>query len=129
MSLSAIELWDTWRQSTEIRELAEAWITKADGWTDDDQALYLIMHREPDRGLAIIFGVMQLTDEKDLLSRLAAGPLEDFLGWHGEAYLPVFHTLALKHQRLREVLDGVWQGSMPKRVWHQIEILKQQKFT
>jgi len=41
----------------------------------------------------------------------------------------MIHTLALQHQRLREVLDGVWQGSMPKEVWHKIEILKQKAFT
>lgn len=44
---------------------------------------------------------------------LAAGPLEDFLGRHGEQYLDVFHALALRERALREVLDGVWQGSMP----------------
>jgi hypothetical protein len=130
MSLSAPELWDSWRSSPEIRELAEGWITKPPrGWSSDDKALYEILHREPDRALATIFAVMQLTEDKRVLSGLAAGPLEDFLGVHGEAYLPVIHTLALQHQRLREVLDGVWQGSMPKRVWHQIEILKQQAFT
>ena len=63
-----------------------------------------------------------------MLANLAAGPLEDFLGRHGERYLDVFHALALREQRLREVLDGVWQGSMPKRVWHRIEILQQRAF-
>jgi len=71
---------------------------------------------------------MQLTDDQRVLGSLAAGPLEDFLGVHGETYLPVIQTLALQHQRLREVLDGVWQGAMPKQVWHQIEILKQSTF-
>jgi hypothetical protein len=41
----------------------------------------------------------------------------------------VFHALALRERALREVLDGVWQGSMPKRVWHRIEILKQSAFS
>lgn len=130
MSLSSIELWDSWRSSAEIRELAEGWITKPEReWSSDDDAFADILHREPDRALATIFAIMQLTEDKRVLGGLAAGPFEDFLGVHGEAYLTVIHTLALQHQRLREVLDGVWQGSMPKRVWHQIEILKQKAFT
>ena len=130
MSLSATELWDGWRSSAEIRELAEGWITKPEReWSADDEAFADILHRQPDRAMAVIFAVMQLTEDKRVLGGLAAGPFEDFLGVHGEAYLPVIHALALQHQRLREVLDGVWQGSMPKRVWHQIEILKQKAFT
>jgi hypothetical protein len=130
MSLSAPELWNAWKDSSEIRELAEGWLTKRSGdWTEDDQRLYAILHAEPDRGLSVIFAAMQLTDDEQILGGLAAGPLEDFLGWHGEAYLATIHTLALEHRRLREVLDGVWQGAMPKRVWHKIEILKQKAFT
>ena len=130
MNLSATELWDAWRGSAEIRETAEGWLTKPAGtWSSDDESLYGILHQEPDRALATIFAVMQLTDDPQILGRLVAGPLEDFLGVHGEAYLDVMHTLALQHRRLREVLDGVWQGAMPKRVWHRIEILKQSAFT
>jgi len=130
MSLSAPELWNAWRDSSEIRELAEGWLTKQVGdWTEDDERLYAILHSEPDRALSVIFAAMQLTDDEQILGNLAAGPVEDFLGVHGETYLDTFHKLALEHRRLREVLDGVWQGSMPKRVWHKIEILKQKAFT
>jgi hypothetical protein len=126
MSLSASQLWSAWQDSSEIRELAEGWLTKPEReWSSDDEAVYGLLHREPDKLLSVIFGVMQLTDDKRILGGLAAGPLEDFLGVHGEAYLDTIHSLAIKHRRLREVLDGVWQGSMPKRVWHRIEILKQ----
>jgi len=130
MRVAATELWYAWHSSPDIRELAEAWLTKKAGdWTEDDERLYGILHSDPERTLAVIFAAMQLTDDAGILGGLAAGPLEDFLGVHGEAYLPVFHTLALQHQRLREVLDGVWQGSMPKQGWHKIEILKQKAFT
>jgi hypothetical protein len=129
MSLSAPELWNAWKDSSEIRELAEGWLTKRVGdWTEDDKRIYSILHTEPDRALSVILAAMQLTDDEQLLAGLAAGPLEDFLGAHGETYLDTFHKLALEHRRLREVLDGVWQGAMPKRVWHKIEILKQQAF-
>ena len=130
MSLPANELWNAWRSSTEIRELAEALITRPESeWSSDDEALYAVLHSDPDRALSTIFAAVQLTDDQRVLGRLAAGPLEDFLGVHGRVYLEVFHTLALEHRRLREVLDGVWQGAMPKDVWHLIETLKQRAFS
>jgi len=130
MSLSPLELWNAWRNSSEIRELAEGWLTKPDReWSSDADAFYGLLHDEPDKALSAIFCAMQLTDDQRVLGGLAAGPLEDFLGVHGEEYVDAFHTLALEHRRLREVLDGVWQGAMPKRVWHRIEILKQSAFS
>ena len=113
-----------------MRETAEAWITKREGdWTDEHERLAGLIHSVPDQALATMFGIMQMTDDQRVLGSLAAGPLEDFLGVHGEAYVDTIHTLALEYRRLREVLDGVWQGAMPKQVWHRIEILKQSAFS
>lgn len=128
--MSATELWEAWRQSADTRELAEAWITKPQGtWTHDDERLYGLFREAPDRALAVIFAIMQLTDDSKIHGSLAAGPFEDFLGAQGETFLEIIHTLALRQWRLREVLDGVWQGSMPDRVWHRIEISKQSAFS
>jgi hypothetical protein len=130
MDSKALNLWNAWSSSPEIREFAEAWITKAeDGWADEDEQLSNWIHQNPDHALSVMFAIMQMTDDKKILGGLGAGRLEDFLGVQGEAYLDVFHSLALQHKRLREVLDGVWQGAMPKRVWHKIEILKQSAFS
>lgn len=130
MSLSASQLWNAWRESPEIRELAEGWMTKPlRDWTPDDQAVYGLLKREPDKMLAVILAVLQQTEDEQIIGSLAAGPLESFLGAHGEAYLETMHSLALEHQSLRLALDGVWQGSMPKRVWRRIELLKQSAFS
>jgi len=130
VSMTAEELWNAWRSSAEMRELCEAWMTKPDAeWTDDAERLYSLFHSEPDRALATIFGIMQMTDDKNVHGSLAAGPFEDFLGLQGESYIETIHVLALEHRRLREVLDGVWQGSMSKNVWRRIEMLKQRAFS
>src|ERR1043165_1186615 len=127
--MTSTELWNAWRSSPEVRQTAEAWITKREGhWTEDHEKLATLTHSDPDHALATIFAIMQMTDDDKLLGSLAAGPFEDFLGVNGEAYIDAIHPLALEHRRLREVLDGVWQGAMPKRVWHKIEILKQSAF-
>jgi hypothetical protein len=130
MNAKAPALWNAWRTSPEIKELAEAWITKpANDWTDEDERLIDLFRDAPDKALATIFAIMQLADGVKILGSLGAGQFENFLGIHGEAYLDVIHSLALQHRRLREVLDDVWQGAMPKRVWHKIEILKQSAFS
>ena len=79
MRLSATQLWNAWRESSEIRDLAEGWITKPGyRWTPDDEALCGSLRREPDKMLSAIFGIMQLTDNKEILGSVAAGALEDF---------------------------------------------------
>lgn len=123
-------LWHTWQSSPEIRQHAESWLTRnANDWTDDDARLLDLVHHNPDLALSVLFAIMQLTDDPKLLGQLGAGRMEDFLGIHGETYVDTIHTLALQHRRLREVLEHVWQGAMPKSVWHRIEILKQSRFT
>jgi hypothetical protein len=130
MGLNPSELWNAWRTSRAIQEIAEGWMSSPDrDWTDDQERLAGLVHSDPDQALATIFAVMQMTDDQKILAGLAAGPLEDFLGVQGERYVDAIHTLALEHRRLREVLDGVWQGAMPNRVWHRIEILKQSAFS
>jgi hypothetical protein len=124
------QFWNAWKTEPALRELAERWLTQPAGeWMEESVELYRLIDQDPDRALKVIFCAAQLTAEPLILANLAAGPLEDFLGRHGEQYLDVFHTLALRERALREVLDGVWQGSMPKRVWHRIEILKQSAFS
>lgn len=130
MSSNVAHLWDAWRSDLDIQEMAESWITTPrPDWTKDDDKLYQTLHTEPDKALSVIFAMMQLTDDPKCHADIAAGPLEDFLGAHGETYVDGFHALALQERRLREVLDGVWQGSMSKIVWRRVEILKQSAFS
>jgi hypothetical protein len=129
MKPSNTDLWSAWNTNPDIRELAEAYLTKPSVWDREDEALCALIHADPDRALSILFAIMQLTEDQKVLDAFAAGPLEDFLGVHGEAYLETIHSLALEHRRLREALDGVWQGSMSKNVWRKIEVLKQSSFS
>jgi hypothetical protein len=120
------DLWNVWRANPAIQQMAEAYVTKPlANWTDDDERLYQLIDSRPDDAFAAILAAMQLTDDQTVLANLGAGPLEDFLGKHGENYLDTVHALALEHRRLREVLNNVWQGSMTKSVWRRIELLKQ----
>jgi hypothetical protein len=130
MSHTPTELWSAWQSSPQVRELAESWMTKPDTeWTEDSESFYGLFHSAPSQALAVIFAIMQMTNDKKVLGSLAAGPLEDFLGVQGEAYIDTIQNLAFEQRRLREVLDGVWQGSMSTNVWRRIETLKQSSFS
>jgi hypothetical protein len=136
MAQSPEELWHAWQHFAGIKEQAEAWITKPAGeWTDEDEQLYALFDSldvvtiDPGKALSVLFAITQLTDDPGIVGMLGAGPMEDFLARHGETYVDVIHALALKHRCLREVLENVWEGSMPKNVWHRIEILKQSRFS
>jgi hypothetical protein len=130
MDSKAAHFWNAWRSDPAIQEFAKVWISKPEGqWSEEDRQLSKWIHGTPDHALSVMFGVMQLTEDEKVLAGLGAGALEDFLGVQGESYVDIFHSLALEHKRLREVLDCVWQGAMPKRVWHRIEILKQSAFS
>lgn len=123
-------LWNAWRTDCAVREMAEEWVTTPrPDWTDGDDRFYQLLHESPDRALSVIFAMMQITDDEWIHANIAAGPLEDFLGSHGEAYIDGFHKLAHQERRLRELLDGVWQGRMSIAVWRRIEILKQSAFS
>jgi hypothetical protein len=64
----------------------------------------------------------QSMTKKSFIS-LAAGPLEDFLVIHGERYISDLRKRALQHGKVRLALGGVWQRSIKKSVWRQIEVL------
>jgi hypothetical protein len=124
--MTSSELWNAWKSSPRIRELAEAYLTAPAGmWTEERELLCNLLHSDPDQALAVILAAIQMVTDPIQIGDVAAGPLEEFLRVNGEDYLPVIEELAKQHTELRIALNGVWQGAMPKHVWHRIEIWKQ----
>lgn len=123
-ALTASEYWNWQNRWSELAQFAEDWVTTPrPDWSPADDLIHGWLDSDPDRCLAAICAVAQLTDEPEIVAFLAAGPLEDFLGRHREAYMPVIKMLALEHQRFLEVLAGVWRGSMTTAVWRQVEAI------
>ncbi len=52
---------------------------------------------------------------------LAAGPLEDLLGFFGELYIDRIEELARKNPRFNYLLGGVWQHLSSDDVWARVE--------
>jgi len=54
---------------------------------------------------------------ENVISNLAAGPLEDLLGYYGERYINEVEELARKDPKFKELQGGVWQHLMPSTIW------------
>jgi len=65
------------------------------------------------------------TFEKEMSDKafasLAAGPLEDLLGYFGELYIDRIEELARKNPRFNYLLGGVWKHLSTDDVWTRIE--------
>lgn len=58
---------------------------------------------------------MDLTEFQACL--LAAGPLEDLLGYHGEQFIERVETATRRESGMRTIVAGVWKGIMPAPIW------------
>lgn len=52
---------------------------------------------------------------------LAAGPLEDLLAKHGEAFIERVEKVASESSDFRETLVGVWRSVIPQAVWERLQ--------
>jgi hypothetical protein len=112
-----------------INEFADNWILDQDTGGGDFNILNMEFSFGRDAGaadgwLAAIITIAHRTMDGRHDSVLAAGMLEDFLGKHGEVYIDIVAILAKESPRFRNLLGGVWRGSMTKNVWHKIEVIR-----
>jgi hypothetical protein len=63
-----------------------------------------------------------LTDEQ--IAVLAAGPLEDLLAYHGDAFIERVEKEARVYRAFRHLLGGVWRNSIPETVWRRVEKIR-----
>jgi hypothetical protein len=56
-----------------------------------------------------------------LFQVLAAGPLEELLASHGEAFIGRVETLARENPQFKLLLGGVWQNTMSQDVWERVQ--------
>jgi len=80
---------------------------------------------EPESAWSAILGVVVATDDEYTLAMLAAGPLEDLIDAHGEAFVERIEHIAAADAKFRSVLQGVWRSSTPE-VWQRIEISRRE---
>lgn len=54
------------------------------------------------------------------LDLLSAGPLEDFIEYHGSDWIEWIEDTAIEDARFRSLLAGVWQTQTPDDIWSRV---------
>jgi len=74
----------------------------------------------PDDCWAAILEVLTRNPSDDVISNLAAGPLEDLIDDHGPEFIERIETESRRNPSFRHLLGGVWQSSTPE-VWARVQ--------
>lgn len=122
---------------TEERDrLITAWITCAGA--EEDSSAYqdniwaashlsdLIWEESSDGGDAqeaweMILSINERPLSDEAMSVLAAGPLEDLLVCHGQAFIERVEARAHQDPAFNRLLGGVWKNAMSEDVWQRVQ--------
>jgi len=114
----------------ERRSLVSAWIAAEEQrdvganarWNDpaidtvDD-----LPENDPDEAWEFINAVLARHPSDKVIAVLAAGPLEDLLVYHGDAFIERVEERAREDDAFNNLLGGVWRNSMKLRIWRRVE--------
>jgi hypothetical protein len=65
-------------------------------------------------------------DKSDVtIENLAAGPLEDFLVYHGKEFIDRIEIQAQSNPEFNELLGGVWENEIPPEVWRRVQKIRE----
>ncbi|HZM36949.1 MAG TPA: hypothetical protein VFC18_21000 [Burkholderiales bacterium] len=106
---------DYWRQQLETGQFPDS---EASSIVDE------LIRDDPDSGWATILAVLERIDAQPssrLFQVLAAGPLEDLLARHGDAFVERIESEARVNERFKLLLGGVWQNAMSEHVWRRVQ--------
>jgi hypothetical protein len=111
-------------------DLAEGWITYWQRYLEtgefpdnDENEVDFLAGEKPEACWAAILAILHRIGSESpnrLLAVLAAGPLEDLLAYHGEAFIDRVEAEARRDPRFGLLLGGVWQNKMSEEVWTRV---------
>jgi len=96
-----IAYWEASRRFGADSRQAEMW------WWAWEEVTRLV-HKEPEKSLEVIKALVSAAPNDDFLSYVAAGPLENLLCYHGDAFIGEVERAAAKDEKFRRALSGVW---------------------
>jgi hypothetical protein len=118
------------------KDIAVAWVkhsaTKQGGMSElDNSEEYFWAHleldelidKDPESALNVILLVESLNPSDQILSHLAAGPLETLLARRGKYVINEVERIAAGNYGLRKLLSGVWRNKIDPEVWGRIQRL------
>ena len=115
-----------------IQELAKAWIAVHRATEDSPQYqgnfwAYNVMCdlciEDPGAALTVVEEILRRDESNEIISNVAAGPLEDLLVRHGEQLISRIEVLAKGDERFRKMLGAVWKNDIPDHVWKRVRAI------
>lgn len=118
-----------------LNKLVDAWVAgheaerggpefRSKWWATSRVIWWGLPNGEPE----LLWRFILLTYRRELseyaFGMLAAGPLEDLLSYYGPGYIDRVEALALKDERFKCLLRGVWRLSMTDEVWERVQAVR-----
>ncbi len=103
---------DGYTDANLVRDYTLAWTGRGDAshsWASGE--LDDIVREEPERAFPLILSLIGASPSDEFLAIVAAGPLENLLCEHGEAFIERVEELARRDPHFRRGLAGVWGSS------------------
>lgn len=88
-------------------------------WVSDRE--YDLLHADPESLWMLILAIYHLDQSPQIDQVLSAGPIEDLLAAHGEAFIKRVEAEAKRDPSFAFTLGGVWQNSMTDSVWQRLQ--------
>lgn len=122
--------------SVEIEEWVDAYIEAQEDpkslqadenhplWWAVEKSFFCIGDTDGEDLWAFILAVLSKSPPQQVLDVLAAGPLEELLGYAGAEYIDKIEEEARSNPPFRYLLGGVWQHGTPDDIWHRVEIAR-----
>ncbi len=118
----------------ELNQLIDAWVIYADHpeysnrddyWWATAQVMDYSSPRygQPEKLWLFIRTAYKRELSDSAFGMLAAGPLEDLLGYWGEKYIDKIETLAKDDKKFNQLIRGVYQHFMSDDLWRRVQRL------
>ena len=119
---------------TDWESLVHAWLEAESNVSDGAQhpdedsvgvyVTFMNFTARPELVWGFIERAVALVDSDDGMGRIAAGPLEHLLGWHGEVFIARVEERAMRDPKFARVLTGVWRYLMSESIWARVRALQ-----
>jgi hypothetical protein len=103
----------------EYERLLEAWFQYEESFWAWER-LQDLVRMDPDPAWALINRLIEAVDDDEHLGSLGAGPLEDFVTYHGEHFIDRIEARAADNPRFRYALSCMWRTDISDALWARI---------
>jgi hypothetical protein len=88
------------------------------------ECLNTLVFEQPEKAWTVVLGILEQTNSDDIISSLAAGPLEDLLSEHGDIFIDEVELKTRQNPKFTKLILGVLQGGMSKEIWSRVKLLQ-----